>query len=269
MVRAATILTVFIFTGLSTTGCASYFKRKECEKTNWYQHGHDVAMAGKRLDADDHVKQCTKVEAKVAWTDMDTGFKAGMGKYCTGDNVFAVGKAGKPFSYDMCDGESEKKMRARYVEGNRIFCTPANGYRFGSTGGIYLDVCPNDSEEAWMTEYRRGRKIWLKAVIDEKEREVTRLDGEVRRLELQRQALTFQQSTLAHNTTTRRERVFDPMTNTYKEVVTQTPDEQARMRSQQLSNDISSVNYQIQRTRGQQETLGTELSKMRTEMAGL
>jgi len=254
---------------LAALGCASYFKRKECEKTNWYQHGHDVAMAGKRLDADDHVKQCQKVEAKIGWTEMDTGFKAGMGKYCTGDNIFAVGKAGKPFAYEMCDGESEKKMRARYLEGNKIFCTPSNAYRFGSSGGVYLDVCPNDSEEAWLVEYRKGRKIWLKAVIEEKEREVTRLDGEVRRLELQRQALTFQQSTMANSMTTRRERVFDPITQTYKEVVTQGPDEQAKMRSQQLSSDISSVNYQIQRTREQQTTISAELSKMRTEMASL
>lgn len=263
--RLAAILTVAV----SAAGCASYFKRKECEKTNWFQHGHDVAMAGKRLDADDFVKQCKKAEAQIGWTEMDTGFKAGMGKYCTGDNVYAVGKAGKPFSYDMCDGESEKKMRARYTEGLRIFCTPSNGYRFGASGGIYQDVCPNDTEPDWMTEYRKGRKIWLKAVIDEKEREVARLDGEVRRLESQRQNLSFQQSSLASGTTSRRERVFDPLTNTYKEVVTQAPDPQAQMRSQQLSSDISSVNYQIQRTREQQTAVNAELSKMRTEMASL
>lgn len=263
--RLAAICTVL----LMSAGCASYFKRKECEKTNWYQHGHDVAMAGKRLDADDHVRECTKAEAKIGWTEMDTGFKAGMANYCTGDNVFAVGKAGRPFSYDMCDGESRKKMRARYTEGLRVFCTPSNAYRFGSSGGVYLEVCPKDSEEAWLTEYRKGRKIWLKAVIDEKEREVVRLDGEVRRLESQRQNLSFQQSSLANGTVARRERVFDPLTNTYKEVLTQSPDPQAQARSQQLSSDISSVNYQIQRTHDQQSALNNELGKMRTEMASL
>jgi hypothetical protein len=254
---------------ISVAGCASYFKRKDCEKTNWYQHGHDVAMAGKRLDADDHVKQCQKVEAKIGWTEVDTGFKAGMGKYCTGDNVFAVGKAGKPFSYEMCDGESEKKMRQRYSEGIKIFCTPSNAYRFGTSGGVYLDVCPKETEDDWLVEYRKGRKIWLNAVILEKERQVTQLDHEVRQLENQRQSLAFQQSTLGSGMTTRRERVYDQLTGSYKEVVTQVPDEQAKMRSQQLSSEISNVNHQIQRSREKQSAVQAELSKMRTEMATL
>ena len=253
----------------SLGGCASYFKRKECEKMNWYQHGHDVAMAGKRLDADDFVKQCQKAEAKFSWSELDTGFKAGMGKYCTGDNVFAVGKAGKPFSYDMCDGESEKKMRARYTEGLKIFCTPANAFRFGSSGGIYQDVCPNDTEEAWLAEYRKGRKIWLKAVIDEKEREVARLDGEVRRLEAERMHLATQQSFVRASTTTRRERVLDPVTGTYREVMTTVPDEQAKMRAQQLDSEIYGVDSRIRQTREQQTAINGELSKMRTEMASL
>ena len=99
------ILTVVIV--LSTAGCASYFKRKECEKTNWFEHGQKVAMSGKRMDADPFVKECRKVEAEFSFTDLDNGFKSGMAKYCTGDNVFLVGKAGKPFSYEMCDAVSK------------------------------------------------------------------------------------------------------------------------------------------------------------------
>ena len=33
-------------------------------------------MAGQRLDADDTVKQCQRVEAKISFSDMDTGFCA-------------------------------------------------------------------------------------------------------------------------------------------------------------------------------------------------
>lgn len=262
-------LILVIAAGIGLTGCASYFKRKECEKTNWYQHGHNVAMSGKRLDADDFVKQCQKVEAKMSHTELDTGFKAGMQKYCTGDNVYLVGKAGKPFSYDMCDGESGKKMRARYTEGLRVFCVPANGFRFGSSGGIYQDVCPKEDESEWLTEYRKGRKIWLRASIDEKEREVQRLNSEVSRLESQRSMLNMQYSSLAHQTTTKRERVYDAASGTYREQVTTVPDEHARIRSQSLSSEISNVNYQIQRNRQQQQTLSEELSKMRTEIATL
>lgn len=262
-------LVLIVGLGLSAAGCASYFKRKECEKTNWYEHGQKVAMSGKRLDADTFVKECQKAEAKFSWSELDTGFKAGMAKYCTGDNVFLVGKAGKPFSYDMCDGESEKKMRARYTEGLRIFCTPKNAYRFGSSGGVYENVCPKNEEDDWLTEYRKGRKVWLSAVIAEKEKEVSRIDGEVAALERQRNNLTYQQSSLTRATNVTRKRVWDPVTRTYREEVTQGQDEQTKARADQLSSEISGVNYQIQSKRRQQGDLNSELSKLRTEMATL
>ncbi len=250
-------------------GCASYFKRKECEKANWYQHGHDVAMAGKRLDADDFVKECQKVEAKFSFTELDTGFKAGMGKYCTGDNVFSVGRAGKKFAYEMCDGESEKKMRARYSEGLKIFCTPSNAFRFGTSGGVYEEVCPSDAEEAWLPEYRKGRKIWLKAVIEEKEREVARLDSEASSLESEISSLSTQQMILRSQVTYKSEQVLDNFTGTYREMVTPVPDEHAQQRAMQIDNEIFSLNSQIQQKRSRQEALNSELSKMRTEMASL
>lgn len=254
---------------VSLSGCASYFKRKECEKTNWYQHGYNVAMAGKRLDADDFVRQCQKVEAKMSFTEMDTGFKSGMNKYCTVDNIFDVGKAGKKFSFEMCDGESQKKMRARYQEGLRVFCTPPNAYRFGSSGGIYENVCPESIENEWLVEYRKGRKVFLAAAIAEKEKEVGRLGGEISRLESQRSSLTLQQSNLTRATSVRRERVYDPSTGTYREQTITEQDPNAKVRVDQINNELFSLNGQIQRTRQQQDELNNELSKMRTELATL
>lgn len=260
-------LAILVLFGLG--GCASYFKRKECEKANMYQHGFDVAMAGKRLDADDFVKQCQKVEAKFSFTELDTGFKAGMAKYCTSDNVFQVGKSGKPFSYEMCDGESVKKMRARYEEGLKIFCVPANGYRFGSSGGIYLNVCPKDSEEKWLVEYRKGRKIWLVATIEETQREVDRLGNEIWSLEGQRSGLEFEKRHLDSRTTVHREQVYDSFSNRYEEKVTEVPDESARLRSQEISGEISDIDRRIWRLRSEQSEKNKELSKMRTEMVTL
>ena len=250
-------------------GCASYFKRKECEKTNWFEHGQKVAMSGKRLDADPFVKECRKVEAEFSFTELDTGFKSGMAKYCTGDNVFQVGKAGKPFSYEMCDGESEKKMRARYTEGLRIFCTPGNAFRFGSSGGVYENVCPKNEEDEWLTEYRKGRKIWLKAVIEEKTREVARMDTEIQSLERQRSTLTYQQSALSSRKSRTVKRIYDPVTRTYREEVNEAQDDQTKQRQDQLGSEISNVNYQISSKRKAQTELNNELSKLRTEMATL
>ncbi len=264
---------LFVFLALiasaASTGCASYFKRKECEKTNWYQHGHDVAMSGRRLDADDFVKQCQKVEAKMSFTDMDTGFKAGMGKYCTSDNIYDVGRAGKPFSYEMCDGENMQKMRGRYTEGLRVFCTPASAYRFGTAGGVYQNVCPKNLENDWLSEYRKGRKIYLAAAVVEKEREIQRLDGEISRLESQRTSLSHQQMMYSGRSETRTEQVYNVNTGTYETKTVTGPSADAQARSQQLSSEISNLNYQIQQTRSKQQDIISEVSKMRTEMVTL
>ncbi len=252
-----------------SAGCASYFTRKTCEKTNWHEYGHQVAMSGKRLDADSFVKECQKVEAKMSWTDLDTGFKAGMSRYCSGDNVFEVGKAGKPFSYEMCDGENMNKMRARHTEGLRVFCTPGNAYRFGSTGGVYQNVCPKNVEDAWMAEYRKGRKIWLQAVITEKERESQRLDGEIYRLESKLSQLKIEKLRTETTYERRTERVFDAVTGTYKEQSVTGQSEESKRRSEQLGQEIRGVNSDISETRRKREDLAAEISKMRTEMIAL
>lgn len=264
----AIIASVFVFTS-GLTGCASYFLRRSCEKINWYQHGYDVAMSGRRLDADDQIRECRKVEAKMSDSELDTGFKAGMSKYCTGDNVFAVGKAGHPFSYDMCDGESAKKMKFEYENGLVEFCTPENGFRFGASGSIYEKVCHKNTEEAFLAQYRKGRKVFLTAAIVEKEREIQSLGEELSRLQMQRVALQLQHSTMAHSTTTQRTQIFDPQTGTYVQSVTQVPDVEAEGRAQQLQNEISSVNYDIQRTQDKRHTLNEELGRMRVESASL
>ncbi len=250
-------------------GCASYFKRKECEKTNWYQHGHDVAMSGKRLDADAFAKECQKVEAKMSWTDLDTGFKAGMGKYCTGDNVFDVGRAGKPFSFDMCDGENMAKMKARHREGILVFCTPKSAYHFGTTGGVYQNVCPKNLEADWLPEYRKGRKVYLSAVIVEKEREAQRLDGEIYRLESKLSQLRVEKLRTETQYERRTQRVFDGVTGTYKEQTVTGPSEEAKQRAQQIGQEISGVNSDISQTRRKRDDLNSEISKMRTEMIAL
>jgi hypothetical protein len=250
-------------------GCASYFKRKDCEKMNWYQHGYDVAMAGKRLDADDTIKQCQKVEAKMSFTELDTGFKAGMGTYCTDDNVYAVGKSGNLFSFDMCDGQSEKKMRARYSDGLRVFCTPASAYRFGASGGIYQNVCSKKEEEPWLTEYRKGRKIWLAAVIKEKELRRQQIQADINQLQRRRASYMNEQRSIISIPVVHREQIYDPKTGTYQEHVTQTPDEGAARHREQLSQQVNQIDYEIRGKTDEQSKLDTELSQMRTELATL
>lgn len=238
----------------SNLGCASYFLRKQCEETNWFQHGQNVAMSGRRLDADDFIRQCQKVEAKMSFSEVDNGFKAGMGKYCTQENIFAVAKSGKKFSFDMCDGESQAKMRGKYQEGLRAFCTPQSGYRYGASGEIYQEVCPPNLESDFLTEYRKGRKVYLTAAAQEKEKEFQRLAGDLRTLENQRQSVSVQQTIYLSSIGFRRQA---DLNNAQRDQL------------QHYENQISSINGQISQLRRKQESLTEQIEKMRTEAATL
>ena len=59
---------VIVFFSFSLVSCSSWFKRRECNKTNWFTHGEKVAMSGKRLDEDSFINECRKVpeERKAA-----------------------------------------------------------------------------------------------------------------------------------------------------------------------------------------------------------
>ena len=74
-------LVVLIFS-FSLVACSSWFKRRECNKTNWFSYGEKVAMSGRRLDEDSFINECRKVEADVSDSQLDRGFKTGMATYC-------------------------------------------------------------------------------------------------------------------------------------------------------------------------------------------
>jgi hypothetical protein len=70
-------------------------------------------------------------------------------------------------------------------------------------------------------------------------------------------------------TEVRTERVWDPKSGTYQERTTRSESPEGKMRAQQLSGDLSNLNYQIQQLREKQRALQTEVSAMRTEMVTL
>jgi hypothetical protein len=51
--------------------------------------------------------------------------------------------------------------RAGRAEGLRQFCTADNGYRLGQAGRGYSAVCPSGSDDAFRAAYDEGREIYL------------------------------------------------------------------------------------------------------------
>ncbi|MGE0762951.1 MAG: DUF2799 domain-containing protein [Bdellovibrionales bacterium] len=252
-----------------TTGCASYFKRKECENTNWRQHGHNVAMSGKRLDADDFVRQCQKVEAKIGYQDADLGFKEGMGRYCTLDQIFLTGKSGKAVNYNLCDGQPLKAMQKRYADGINEYCQETNGYPVGASGAVYENVCPKTLESVFLKEYRRGRKVHLAAMINEKERQVSELEREISRLELERNRKSFELTQLNNRVVVQHQRTYDPVTRTYVEQSSTQLDDRTQRQRNDLEWDVRNLSNNIDSNQAEKRKVNELLRQLRLEMVGL
>ncbi len=76
-------------------------------------------------------------------------------------------------------------------EGLRSYCTAGNGFRVGSAGSAYEGVCPPLLEGAFLRAFEDGRELYgLRSAveetgtrIDEDERELRRVEDELRYLE--------------------------------------------------------------------------------------
>lgn len=149
---------------ISFLGCASQLK-KDCESTNWFKYGEEVALRGEWLSSDAKLLSCRKEEAEFSESQADLGFKSGRQKYCTGTNTYLVGKSGDPFSKDLCDTPTLKSLVSDYNKGLREYCSKANGFNAGSSGKKYKNLCPADLETNFLPEYKKGRLKYVEAQI--------------------------------------------------------------------------------------------------------
>jgi hypothetical protein len=182
--NARTILTISLV--LFSTACASYMKRKECEKTNWFEYGQKVATRGQELEEDNFIGECRRAEAEISESALDLGFKKGRSIYCEPAGALATGKKGDVFSPKMCDGYSIKILTAKYNEGIRDYCDSSNGEPAGASGVTYKNVCPKDLAPGFLKGYKIGRKRYLSAVIDTKQNTINQLQLEILDMERDR-----------------------------------------------------------------------------------
>lgn len=178
---------------LSLTGCASYFKRKHCESINWFEHGKGVALKGQWLNSDPTVQECRRVEANIQESQLDQGFKSGMGKYCSNEQAYQTGKAGDFFSRDLCEGPQINALLNAHKNGVKDYCAKSNGQQAGASGKKYQNICPKDLESAFLGEYRKGRKRYVQTMIESRQAEIRDNDSKINSL---RGPLLFKQGRL-------------------------------------------------------------------------
>lgn len=264
-------LTLGIFATLVATqsGCASYFKRKDCESKNWFEYGQSVAMSGRRLTGDTFVNECRAVEAEFSEVELDRGFKQGMAKYCEPSQAFATGKGGEFFSVDMCDGSNPKALQDRHQAGVLEYCQKSNGYAAGASGRVYNSICPKSLEASFLQEYRRGRKRYLTTLVSENEKTILDLERQAIDLERQRnmKSLEAQRTQIPSGYVV--ERTVDPATGRLREQVIQSVTEEQKRAADSLRNDIQMIDNRINSKRREQLDLREKNRTIQLEVIAL
>src|SRR5690606_32054551 len=104
----------------------------------------------------------------------------GMANYCRPEVVYATGKKGEFFNPELCGGSNLSLLGQKHREGVNVFCQQDNGYSFGASGKKYNQICPKELESAFLTEYRRGRKVYLDELILQKQQQLNQKERELR-----------------------------------------------------------------------------------------
>lgn len=255
---------------LNLTACASYFKKKECESTNWFEHGKKVALRGEWLNSDKLVNECRKVEAEIQESQLDQGFKNGMQKYCSAPHAYQVGKSGDFFSRDVCEGPQINVLLAEHNKGVKDYCAKSNGQNAGASGKKYQNICPKDLEPAFFAEYRKGRKKWVQAMIDTRQTDIREIDS---KLFSKRSDLSFRQGRLrgleSEVSSLETQRNFTPLDNHNQRSYLDNRISSLSSDLSSLRSEVSSYESEIRSLESQRRTKLDEIADFKAELPSL
>jgi hypothetical protein len=109
----------FLIFLIGLTGCAT-MNKSECLNADWQMIGMEDGAQGQPVShIGKHRKACAEHNIRPDLEAYENGHAAGM----------------------------------------KQFCTAANGFRMGKSGGYYNGVCPSDLEEDFMAGYDAGREL--------------------------------------------------------------------------------------------------------------
>jgi hypothetical protein len=251
--------------------CASYFNRIECENTDWYQAGYNVALNGTWLDSNPKYKQCQGVEGKFDLALADRGFKEGKAKYCTLNHVEENAKSGKTFEYNFCDNLSLSNMKLAFQKGLRHYCSPENGYSIGVLGEVPKLSCPEDLRSQFSVEVKRGRKVFLQKKINLQHQRVATLESQIREKHFMREKrnrdLIVHSSRPAMIKKTVRE--YDPATGIETETQKVIDDPAWVQEKDRLESEITETEAEIRRLENQRSEAFNTIRESEEEMITL
>ena len=154
-----TLYLLLILLTLSLISACASMSKKECLTADWHAIGHsDGARGVHYTNLAKHRDACGKYEVIPDQAAYHAGWQQGIGNYCTADNGYRAGTAGQPYR-NICPQQVEADFRSGWKQGVRQYCTAGNGLRQGLSGKQYHGVCPAELEPLFHDYYRLGRDV--------------------------------------------------------------------------------------------------------------
>ncbi|MEC9282725.1 MAG: DUF2799 domain-containing protein [Bdellovibrionota bacterium] len=245
--------------------CASYFKRKTCESTNWYDYGYKVAMQGKRLTGDSFVDECKAVEANMDYSSLDSGFKAGMANYCTPEAALNIGEAGDNYNFNFCDSNVMSKLKTQFQLGRDRLCN-SKGYEFGASGKEYAGQCVSNNEPEFLKSYKKGRYNFLQNEIRLAQEEERQLNSQIWNLKNDILNLKSQKISLGSGRKLVEERTYNQTTGEFRREVREEEDDSINWERDRLDNQIRTKTSEINSKERRKVELQNKVREYRREM---
>ena len=139
------------------SGCASMSK-KECLNADWHAIGYNEGARGIHYShLAKHRESCGEYQIIPDDAAYQDGWQQGIRRYCTADTGYRIGSAGQAYR-NICPDDVRADFLAGWRQGNSRYCTADNGLRQGLAGHAYRGICAN-GDRSFENYYRLGSDL--------------------------------------------------------------------------------------------------------------
>ncbi len=140
------------------SGCASMSK-KECLNADWQAIGYRDGARGVHYSTlSKHRESCSEYNVIPDDGAYRAGWDEGIRRYCSADTGYRVGSSGHAYN-NICPADVAEDFLSGWRQGIREFCTADNGLRTGLAGRGYNGSCPADLAPAFKAYYNLGKDV--------------------------------------------------------------------------------------------------------------
>lgn len=159
MFRQIKTLSVLLLTFV-LQGCVPHMTQEECQQTDWYHIGSRDGSEGRDpRDLQPAIQNCAKFKLSVNIKRYQEGWRNGTQVYCQPDNGYRLGTQGQYYG-NVCPSDLRPAFQQAWHKGLRAYCIPQTGYNLGRSGRNLPTFCAPDLVVAFQNAYDSGRRLY-------------------------------------------------------------------------------------------------------------